>query len=87
MSHAVSSRVAEQMRPDTGALPGVQEMNEDTRLFLLWRHVKFVRSHGKKIPLKPRRCLSERETQELRRNLERLAHHARYALAYLAKEK
>jgi len=69
-------------KPDPGGLPDVSSGKGVEDVFL-WEHVRLLRSQGKRIPLKPRRKLSPEAEARLRRDLETMAHHARYALAYL----
>lgn len=73
-------------KPDVGVLPKIPHVEEDIRRWAMWEHIRFARSHGKRIPLKPRRRLSEEEAVQLRRDLECLAHHVRHALSYMNME-
>lgn len=60
---------------------------EDDFLFreFLWGHIRFARSHGKHLPLKPRKRLPPAAEAKLRRDLEMIVYQASHALAYLEK--
>lgn len=68
--------------PDIGDLP---QVDEDINNIFFWSHLKLMKSASKSIPKKIRRKLKPEEWAELKRNIENVAHHMRYALAYIDK--
>lgn len=59
--------------------------SEDIKNIFFWSHLRLLRVDSKLIPKKIRRKLKPEEWVEIRRNLEHIAHQARYALAYIEK--
>lgn len=70
---------------DIGELPVIQNMDQDLLYLFMWQHIGYVRSHGKSIPLKPRKKLTPEKSEQLKFDLQCLVHQAKYALAYFDK--
>ncbi len=84
--------IATQYKLSVGELPIIQEADfprqeVDIRLLheFLWAHIRMARSASKKLPLKPHKKSKFKEYLKLKRNLEIITHHCRYALAYMEK--